>query len=126
MVIEHHWIAWKRWCIRGKESRFDKNRGIVYQNSAITVIRMIVISPVNHDDISLPLSDLPRHFPAVLERRHQLTIVDIHHFSRYPKHFGSCLHLCHATYGQGSARSEERRVGKEGRCRRRGEPHGRS
>ena len=50
------------------------------QDARVAVIRVIVVRPVPHDDVGLPFANEPRDRPPVLERRHQLAVVDVEHF----------------------------------------------
>ena len=40
---------------------------------------MVIVGPVAHDDVGLPLADEPGDLLPVLQRRHQLAVVDVEH-----------------------------------------------
>ncbi len=68
---------WRR--VGHEERRHDDDRRIVHQHARVAMIGMIVVRAVAHDDVGLPFADQPRHRLAVLERRHQFAVVNVHH-----------------------------------------------
>ena len=42
------------------------------------MVRVVIVGAVAHDDVGLPIADQARDCPAILERRRELAVVDVH------------------------------------------------
>ena len=78
-VVHEDRVARGRRRVGHEERRHDHDRGVVHQHARVAVIRVVVVRPVAHDDVGLPVANEPGHRAAVLERRHQLAVVDVEH-----------------------------------------------
>ncbi len=81
----------------------DHERGVLHQDARVAMVRMVVVRAVAHDDVGLPLADQPDEGLAVLQRRHQLAVVDVEHLGLDAQDFGGGLDLGGAAFGQRAA-----------------------
>ena len=78
-VIHEDRIARRGRRVWHEEGRDHDDCRVVHQDARVAVIGVVVVRAVAHDDIGLPLADEPRHGLAVVERRRQLAVVNVHH-----------------------------------------------
>src|SRR5690625_68982 len=103
-VIEDNRASGKRQCIRGEEFCLYQNNRIIHQDTTISVIGVISVRPVHHNNVGLPIPYLPDHFFPVFKCRHQFTIMDIKYVCCDSQYIGSILDLLHSAKSEFSAR----------------------
>ena len=67
------------------------------------MVGMVVVGAVGDDDVGIPLTDQAREGPAILERGHDLTVVNVEDFVGNAESLGDGLHFLQATHGQRTA-----------------------
>src|SRR5207247_1074508 len=90
--------------IRAEERHGHHVSGVLNQNAGISVIGMIVVGPMAHDNVGFPLTDKAGNGAAVLQSRQQLAVVDIQYLSGDAKNLGGLLNFGSPPSSQRSAR----------------------
>ena len=80
LVVQEHRVVLQAGRVRAEERHGDHVAGVLDQQAHVAVVGVIVVGPMTHDDVRPPLADQPDDGLAVLQRRHQLAVMDVEHF----------------------------------------------